>query len=507
MNLLLLLALCDLFLLGAAGAGPVKVAAKTPWKEKEEIQKKGRQTPSSEKQQKRQQTTSGADATIPKLGALFEWLHHSGGFIDQRLSFQKTSGRGRGIVATAAIPKDELTIWLPKTQMILARDDLKLAEGTFKELMQTHQAAWASYPGVEEHVEPVARVAANLALEAQRGGESRFHPYIASLPSSCPANLLTASPGLRRWMQDTPARWIPSFQNISLQVLNMLLDGRGVSKALQKWSLCMVLSRAHSHTDFGVALWPCVDLANHASLPEDITAKRWENEPKAGYDAGNRWDSYLTLHHASASSGTGRFAYGAGVGLATSVSLDAGAELLWSYGWRGNVELQASYGFSEDKMHASMRALELPQILSAPGMEDKSSQDWLARLGCYTDPEDLLTVANIPLRGEGDMHAKLLSALQCVRRWIRGPSAGKGKLPKDWTVADMPVLNVLMQACEQAAAAWVKSVAMLPSTELRDPLALAAFAEGRSAEKCAASVRTALRRLAEQRRASSSADS
>lgn len=434
---------------------------------------------------------------VSKAAAFQAWFREGGGWIDPRLVFKRSQNHGRGFFAKAPIRSGELLIWLPKKLMLRRKGDLTLAKANSSTLVAIRSKEWAVaeswiVQGMRDSVPRVAEAAAALAIEVQRGARSRFHPYIALLPSRCPRNIMGSSFGEKNWFRATPAKWIEAYFQTTRQALRLLLQGQGIGEIERDWALCMVISRACGSVKRmrdgqpSVEMWPGLDSLNHAS-GHGASAKPWAHDP------GDEWDMerHLELSRLERLG----VSYGEGSGVSAAHDLALGDEVLWSYGDRSNAELQALYGFvPSESEQAVMAPFILPPIAGAPRL-DAALQNRLASAGCEMDDEVMRTIVGVPVHFSS-MDDGLRAVLRCARVRLRSKGGRSLEASDPWAPADAPLLLSLRSACSRLALAWIRSLAWLTPGIAGSPFAAVARTEALHAERCLAIAQRAIANVA-----------
>lgn len=119
--------------------------------------------------------------------AFVQWLKSSGGFIHDGLDlFQATQNRNdRGVFAKCDIKKGEQLLLIPNhaTLYFRTKDDTSSTSKDPTSLLEVLESS-------QESLTPFLTTVLLLLGELSSGKESRFYPYLQTLPNQAPASLL-----------------------------------------------------------------------------------------------------------------------------------------------------------------------------------------------------------------------------------------------------------------------------------------------------------------------------
>lgn len=205
---------------------------------------------------------------------LSDWVEADGGYVSSKLALVDESPcKSRGLVATSRISAKELD----ECPLIAVPERLYMTSDDAEAILFSRKPLFRLKPKLPAH----ARLAALLATERLKGNESRWHPYIVSLPDTPPnAWFYQSLSQLDARLDDLYAassspplvpriEWRKSIihanlamEKLSIHCINTLGRQSQLVEQDLMWALGQVLSRAFG-SDEGLALAPLIDLLNH----------------------------------------------------------------------------------------------------------------------------------------------------------------------------------------------------------------------------------------------------
>jgi hypothetical protein len=220
-------------------------------------------------------TTARAPPASPKTLQQFrnirKWVEDNGGYVCSELRLVDAAPcKCRGVIAASRLTIEELQ----ECPLIIVPESLYLT---------TEEADAALFPPKlltsSVKLPAHARLASLLALEKRKGDQSKWHPYIESLPAAPPnawfyesttllderldalSSSLVPSICREEWRKSIVAANL-SMERLSSQCIQTLGKGCELSEPDLMWALGHVLSRAFgSGQTLGLA--PLIDLLNH----------------------------------------------------------------------------------------------------------------------------------------------------------------------------------------------------------------------------------------------------
>lgn len=336
----------------------------------------------------------------PEMVALVEWLRLKGGEVHPCVEVSKCrSGGGRCVMTRCAIPPSTLLVAVPRgaqlrgTQEGAAMDDKALTAGMCPNLM-----TWAAEPdkeggAAEWHLDiPTMQLVLRLLEERRLGYTSKWADYLPTIPREYPAILwdkesqyscLRETPNevhinrrferrtaehrlLWRCKAEHKLEWTDIVGGTALGgKLANNVDSADFDEVTLRWALHSVGSRSYeapskdgSNGRPDPAMVPFADLFNDSPNPNAV----WRFRDGAG--AGLRTD-------------VGTFEIVAGTN-----GLEAGVEVLLSYGKKTSDQLLTHYGFAHRDNAMDIAYLDLLDGGSPLAPESQS-----ARLALSSDPD------------------------------------------------------------------------------------------------------------------------